>query len=130
MFKRLISWKIIFILLFVNSFLVVKDYLTTGVKVELSNNSGDTLKAIEIYYLEGVQRIAILDPQGKNVFYINPSGETTLQVRWFDQTGREYFADDIGYFTKNDKGIIIIDFRPHGHLSCHEDYDFLFHSAW
>jgi len=130
MVKNIITWKIIIILLFVNCVLIGKDYLTTGVKVELSNNSGGTLKAIEIYYNEGIQRISILNPKEKRGFYINPSGETTLEVRWFDQAGRECFADDIGYFTKNDKGMITIDFRPNGHLSSHEDYHFLFHSAW
>lgn len=130
MLKKLLSWKIILALLCVNSFLVVKEYLTTGVRIELSNNSGGTLKAIEIYYHEGIQRIPILNPREQKVFYINPSGETTLEVRWFDQTGGEYFADGIGHFTQNDKGMVSIDFRPEGHLSCHEEYHYLFHSAW
>ena len=99
-------------------------------KVELSNNSGSTLKAIEFYYSGGIQRISILSPQEDATFYVNPSGETTIEVRWFDEAGNEYFADDIGYFQTNNKGLITISFRPNGHLASHEDYSLLFYSAW
>ncbi len=123
--KKIITWKVIIILLFINIFLIGKDYLTRGVKVELSNNSGSTLKAIEAYYRGGIQRIWVLHPQENTSFYVNPLGDSGFEVRWFDETGKEYFVGDIAYLMKNDKGVLTVDLRPNGHLSSHRDF-----SAW
>ena len=123
--NRIITWKIVIILLFINIFLIGKDYLTTGVKVELSNNSGSMLKAIEVYYSEGIHRISVLHPQEKTSFQVHPLGETGIVVRWFDEIGKEYFVGDLAYIMRIDRGVLTIDFRPNGRLSSHEDY-----SAW
>ena len=129
MLNRIITWKIIIILLFINIFLIGRDYLTTGVKVELSNNSGSTLKAIEVYYevyyREAIHRISVFHPQEKMSFYVRPLGETGIMVRWFDEIGEEHFVGDMAYIMRTDRGVLTIDFRPNGRLSSHEDY-----SAW
>lgn len=123
--KNIVTWKVIIILLLINISLIGKEYFTRGVKVELSNNSGSTLRAVEAYYRGGIEKISVLQPQEKMSFYVKPLGDSGFTVRWFDEAGEEYFVGDLAYIMRTDNGLLSIDFRPNGRISSHEDY-----SAW
>ena len=67
-------------------------YLTTGVRILVTNESDATLRNMELIYQGGVERIEELGSNATYTTHVNPTSESHLELSWIDSKRQKHFC--------------------------------------
>jgi hypothetical protein len=57
------------------------------VRVCITNQSKNIINKVELSYREGTVAIGNLNPGQSQIVYVNPTGESALDINWSDNSG-------------------------------------------
>ena len=92
-------------------------YWTWGVYVAITNNTDSVLKNIQISYTGGKIDIEKMGPYSSYGQYVNPTGESHLELEWHDSSGTRQSSTIEVYFEHNYTGSIKITVDPNNQVS-------------
>ena len=109
--RQIIYWLTVFVIV---GFLGLGGYhyLTRGIRVSITNNTNSVLKDVEISYTGGVVHITKLRPNELYSTYINPTGESHLELKWLEPSGKKHFHRIDVYFECDYTGSVTITVDP------------------
>ena len=92
----------------------VVSWFTGGVQVVVTNKTGAEVKNLEVEFTGGVVTIPTLKPGTAYQATVQPTGESHLELRFTDASGKEH-SQTIGvYLEEHYRGRILIDLGPDG----------------
>lgn len=92
-------------------------WLTAGVKVVVTNKAGVEVKNIEVKFTGGSVTIPAIKPGAAYRTTVKPTGESHLDLRFTDSSGKDR-REIIGvYFEPGYRGEIFIGLAPDGSVS-------------
>ena len=116
--KKLLSYLLILSIVIGLSLLTGYFYWTRGIYVAITNNTDSVLKNINIFYTGGVINIEELEPNNSYDKYINPTGESDLELEWNDSSRTRQSSTIDVYFEPNYSGSVEITIDPNNQVSC------------
>jgi hypothetical protein len=83
---KTICWLVIFLII---AALGLYGYLfcTRGVQINITNQSKNIINNVELSFRGGIITVGNLKPKQSKIVYVNPAGESALDVNWSDSNG-------------------------------------------